>query len=96
MNIGSIIRDVRKQKGLTQSEFADRCEITQTYLSLIEGNKKEPNLATLKVISKKLDLPLPILFFLSMTDEDVTPNKREAFQILRPSMKSFVNEFFVN
>ena len=85
---------MRKQKGLTQSSFASLCDITQTYLSQIENNQKEPNMSTLKRISDVLDVPLPILFFLSMDEEDVTPEKREAFKLVNPSVNSLVNEFF--
>lgn len=94
MDLGNIIKNIRKQKGQTQAEFASLCGITQTYLSQIEGNLKEPNLSTLKAISEKLDMPLPILFFLSLTEDDVQPNKRKAFKIVGPSVKSLVNEFF--
>ena len=94
MDLGNVIKNIRKQKGQTQSEFALACGITQTYLSQIESNLKEPNLSTLKSISENLNVPLPILFFLSMTDEDIHPNKRQAFQIVSPSVKSLVNEFF--
>ena len=59
MNLGTIIKNSRKQKGQTQLEFATSCGITQTYLSQIENNNKEPNLATLKEISNKLEIPLP-------------------------------------
>ncbi|MCO5263992.1 MAG: helix-turn-helix domain-containing protein [Lentimicrobium sp.] len=94
MDLGNQIKNIRKQKGLTQNEFASLCGITQTYLSQIESNSKEPNLSTLRVISEELNVPLPILFFQSMTDEDVQPRKREAFKIISPSIKSLVNEFF--
>lgn len=94
MDLGNIIKNIRKQKKLTQNEFASSCGITQTYLSQIESNQKEPNLSTLKNISNSLSIPLPILFFLSMTEEDVQPNKRKAFEIVSPSVKSLVNEFF--
>jgi transcriptional regulator with XRE-family HTH domain len=94
MDLGSVIKKNRKLRGLTQSELAENCGITQTYLSQIEGNHKEPNLSTLKLISDNLELPLPILFFLSMTEDDVQHDKRQAFQIISPSMKSLVNEFF--
>lgn len=94
MDLGTVIKKSRKQKGLTQIEFASSCGITQTYLSQIEGNLKEPNLSTLKSISDCLDLPLPVLFFLSMTEEDVQPDKRKAYGIISPSVKLFMNEFF--
>lgn len=94
MNIGKVIKDTRKQQGQTQVEFALSCEITQTYLSQIENNSKEPNLSTLKKISASLDIPLPILFFMSLNKEDISPEKREAFEIINPSVKSLINEFF--
>jgi transcriptional regulator with XRE-family HTH domain len=94
MNLGNVIKNTRKQKGQTQTEFASLCGITQTYLSQIENNSKEPNLSILKVISQNLSIPLPILFFLSLTTDDVDPKKREAFEIISPSVKSLVNEFF--
>jgi len=94
MDLGSIIRSIRRQKGLTQNELASMCEITQTYLSQIESNSKEPNLSTLKIIGENLNIPIPILFFLSMNDDDVLPEKRAAYKIVSPSVKSLVNEFF--
>jgi len=94
MDLGTTIRNIRKQRGQTQNEFATSCGITQTYLSQIETNLKEPNLSTLKEISNSLEVPLPILFFLSLNNEDVKPEKRDAFNLINPSVKSLVNEFF--
>ena len=94
MDLGITIKNIRKQKGQTQTEFASACGITQTYLSQIESNQREPNLSTLKLISNQLNIPLPILFFLSLNKDDVQQNKREAFEIISPSVKSLVNEFF--
>tara|TARA_R110000868_G_scaffold140638_6_gene356478 strand:- start:245 stop:535 length:291 start_codon:yes stop_codon:yes gene_type:complete len=94
MDLGNTIRSLRKRSGQTQSEFANICGITQTYLSQIENNLKEPNLSTLKKIGEGLEVPLPIMFFLSMTEDDVQANKRSAFNIVSPSVKSLVNEFF--
>lgn len=94
MDLGITIKNIRKQRKQTQSEFAASCGITQTYLSQIESNQREPNLSTLKLISNGLNVPLPILFFLSLDKEDVQQNKREAFEIIGPSVKSLVNEFF--
>ena len=95
MDLGQTIKSIRKQKGLKQNQFAELCDITQAYLSQIENNLKEPNLSTLKVISNNLETPLPILFFLSLDHKDVKPEKAEAFEIIAPSVKSLINQFFV-
>ena len=94
MNLGNTIKSLRKQKGQTQTEFASLCGITQTYLSQIENDSKDPTLSTLKKISDNLGTPLPIIFFLSLSQNDIDPSKREAFEIISPSVKSLVNEFF--
>lgn len=94
MDLGIAIKNIRKQKKLTQGEFASLCKISSTYLSQIENNLKEPTLFTLRTISDKLEIPLPILFFLALTDEDIQPSKKKAYEIMGPAIKSMVNEFF--
>lgn len=94
MDLGTTIKKLRKQKDMTQEIFAGMCGITQTYLSQIENNQKEPNLSILKTISEKLEVPLPIIFYLSMNEEDVPEEKRKAFEMVSPSVKSLVHEFF--
>jgi XRE family transcriptional regulator, regulator of sulfur utilization len=94
MNLGYTIQKIRKQLGVKQNEFAKICDITPAYLSLIESNRKEPNLSTIKVIAKNLDVPLPILFFLSLDESDINPNKQEAYKIIAPSIKSLIGSFF--
>ncbi|MFN5848632.1 MAG: helix-turn-helix domain-containing protein, partial [Chitinophagales bacterium] len=70
MNLGVTIKKIRQQKGQSQIEFASVVGITQTYLSQIENDVREPNLSTLKKISTHLALPLPILFFLALSETD--------------------------
>jgi transcriptional regulator with XRE-family HTH domain len=94
MDLGETIKIIRKQKGIKQNTFAELCNITQAYLSQIENNLKEPNLSTLRKIAEKLSVPLPILFFLSMNEEDVASDKKEAYTMIAPSVKSLLNQFF--
>ncbi len=94
MNIGEAIQKIRKQRKVKQFTLAEECGITQTYLSLIESNQKEPNLSVLKKIANALEIPLPVLLFLSIDKDDVSTDKQEAFNLLFPSIKSLLNEFF--
>lgn len=94
MDLGSAIKNIRRQKGIKQNFLAAKSGITQTYLSQIENNVKEPNLSTLKVICDNLKVPLPVLFFLSIDSNDISPEKRIAFKHLAPSINSMVTEFF--
>jgi XRE family transcriptional regulator, regulator of sulfur utilization len=94
MNLGLAIANLRKAKSFKQGSLAEMCNITQAYLSQIESNKKEPNLAILKIISEKLDVPLPVIFFLSIDKDDVPDKKKASFEMLQPMVKAFVKEVY--
>lgn len=96
MNIGQVIKDSRKEKGIKQGDFSNLCDISQTYLSLIESNRKEPNITTLKIISEKLNIPLPVMFFLSLDEDDIPKKKLEIFKALEPSIKDMIKQIYVN
>lgn len=90
MRIGSIIKTERKKRGLSQKQLADHCSITVTYLSLIENDKKEPTVSLLRTLAENLHLPLPILLFMSLDDEDIPESKKEFFNIVKPSIYSML------
>jgi transcriptional regulator with XRE-family HTH domain len=96
MDLGSTIKDIRKQKGIKQNALADLCKISQTYLSQIENNQKEPNISTLKEISAQLHIALPILFFLSLNEADIPQSKRDVFQIISPTVKTLIKDLIAD
>ncbi|MBN2583219.1 MAG: helix-turn-helix transcriptional regulator [Planctomycetes bacterium] len=61
VNIGRSIKFIRVAAGIKQGEMADRLEISQNYLSLLENNKAEPSLTLLKKISSVFNVPLSFL-----------------------------------
>ena len=94
MDLGSAIKELRLQKGIKQNLFAQQCDISAAYLSQIENNLKEPNISTIRIICENLNIPVPILFFLAIDNNDIDPSKQRAFEILVPPIKSMINEFF--
>lgn len=48
--IGYILKEARKNAGLTQQELADKAGTTKSYISKIENNVKEARLSTLAKI----------------------------------------------
>jgi XRE family transcriptional regulator, regulator of sulfur utilization len=94
MDIGKVIKSVRMGKNMRQKELSESSNISVTYLSQIENNKKDPTLSTLQEISRNLGVPLPIIFFMSMEDEDIPPHKKEFFKYLHPSLNGLIKEFF--
>ncbi len=57
-SIGDKIKIVRKQKGLTQSDLANRLKVSQQIISRIEQGKENVSILTLKKISDGLNVQL--------------------------------------
>ena len=45
--VGTKLRDLRKQNGLTQQELADRAELTKGFISQLERGQVSPSVVTL-------------------------------------------------
>ena len=60
--IGDRIAYLRKVRGYSQKELADQSSITQSMLSQIESNRKEPSLENLVKIASALDVHPGVLF----------------------------------
>lgn len=60
MTIGEQIRNIRKEKGLTQKELAHRVGLSWQTISNVENNKYT-SLKTLNKIAKVLDINIQIL-----------------------------------
>lgn len=96
MDLGNTIKNIRRQRGLKQDELASMCGISVTFLSRLENNRKDATLTTMKKISASLNIPLPVLFFLSMRLDDISPQKKEFYSHLAPPFKTFINNFFLD
>ena len=51
--------------------LAERTLLSQSYLSMIESNKREPTLSTIGKIAKALKVPVPIIMFLAAEKDDL-------------------------
>lgn len=45
--LGVMIQELRKEQGLTQTQLAEKCGTTKTYISRIENNASDIRLSTL-------------------------------------------------
>ena len=61
--IGQRIREARKEKGLTQEQASELCDITPSYYGNIERGDKKMSLETLARISKGLCVSTDQLIF---------------------------------
>ena len=67
MSIGSRIRQVREQKGLSQGDIERTTGMLRGYISRVEHGHTVPSLETLQRFASALDVPLYRLFY---TEED--------------------------
>ena len=92
MKIGTAIKKLRKEltPKVTQGDLALVIGISQTYLSQVEGNLKEPSLDVLMKISEYFNKPLPIIFWFSLEESDIDDYKKEYFRLLKPSIDKLI------
>ncbi len=55
MNIGKNLRILREEKGMTQTELAERLHVTQSLISLVETKNKNLSVDLIFKLSKILD-----------------------------------------
>ncbi|MGB7244228.1 MAG: cupin domain-containing protein [Sulfitobacter sp.] len=71
MDIGHKLRSIRKKRGLSQRELANRAGLTNGTISLIEQNKTSPSVASLKSL---LDaIPISMAEFFSTLEDSQKP-----------------------
>lgn len=61
MNTGANIRNIRKEKGLSQVEVSQKAGIAVNSLRLYEADKRHPNLETLEKIADALNVTVGYL-----------------------------------
>lgn len=71
MDIGEKLRQLRLQRGLTQEELADRCELSKGFISQVERNLASPSIATLMDMLECLGSSLQAFFSEKATEKTV-------------------------
>ena len=94
MEIGQVLQKLIKQKGLTQVMLAEKIGKSPTALSQIIKGKYHPNPETLDKICEVLEVPPAIVYFLTISEKDVPEEKRALYQMIGPSLKSFIIQIF--
>lgn len=56
MEIGSFLKELRKEQGLSMDQLAARCDLTKSNISNIENGKKDFNFTTFLEYAKGLRL----------------------------------------
>jgi XRE family transcriptional regulator of biofilm formation len=71
MNIGLAIRKCRRLRNLTLDELSKKIDISKSYLSLVEANKRKPSFDVLYSLSTAIDVPLYLLVYIGTEPSEV-------------------------
>lgn len=94
MELGSTIKRLRKQKGMTQKLLAEQSKTSKAYLSQIESGARPATVKKLEQISEVLDVPFSVLSFLALDENTLSPEKRDKFRKVEPTINELINEVF--
>ena len=86
MNIGKTIKQLRKQKGMSQTDFGNKVDITQATLSQIENGQTVPHKTTLSKICEVLGISEELLYIVSVDEDKVPEDKRDLYNIAKDMM----------
>ena len=79
MTLGTKLKKLRTEKGLTQKDLADQLHVTFQTVSKWENEENEPDIATLKELAKIYNVSVDFLI-----SEEETPKEREPLEVKEP------------
>ena len=62
VNMENVIRNKRKEKGISQEELAKRCGVSRQTINAIENDKYDPTLSLAFRLARELELTVDELF----------------------------------
>jgi XRE family transcriptional regulator, regulator of sulfur utilization len=97
MKIGQSIKHIRKTKSKqNQFDFAQSIGITQAYLSRIENDHCKPTLDVLERVSDHCGVPISIVLWFGVVEDDIHEDKRQIFRVLKPTIDGMMDQIIKN
>lgn len=95
MSLGSVIKSLRIKQNISQQQLAATLNIRNNYLSRIEKGHDLPSIQLADKIAQALNIPTPILFFLTLEPEDLPTQKaKSTYQQTKTLIDNLVNQLF--
>lgn len=94
MDLGKAIKEIRRARDISQARFAISIGVTQGHLSKVESGSTPPSIELLKMVSLMTNTPLAVLFWFTLTDEDVKSDRKEVYKIIKPAIDGFLKDIF--
>lgn len=79
------LKEIRKERNLTQKEFAEKLNISQQAISQYENGDREPKLETWQKLADFFNVPVDYLLGISkdsstLTIDDLNPEEQDAYE----------------
>lgn len=74
----ALLRTVRRQRGLTLEQLADRTGLTKSYLSKVERGHSTPSIAVALKVARALDVDVGRLFSDGAAERQITVDRADA------------------
>jgi transcriptional regulator with XRE-family HTH domain len=82
IDYGKAFKLARATRAMTQTEVAERAEITANYLSLIESSARMPHADTIERLAKVLRVPVWAIVVIGSPDDEVPAEVRDVAMTL--------------
>lgn len=95
MKIGKAIASIRKEKELKQVELAKLIGITNSYLSEIENDNRNPDLVMLEKICNALDVPIAVFILKATNEADIRdPSRKRLVREIKPLLDRITTKLY--
>lgn len=83
--VGKKIREIRKNRGLSQEALGEKATLSANYIGQIERGQKQVTLTTLDKIAESLEIDVSLLFEFPSTSKKI--RQEEELELLLKSAK---------
>lgn len=90
MQVGPVIRDIRRERGLTLVQVARGASMSPSHLSLIERQARDPSLTVLGNIAKSLGVPVTVLVLLAARQSGAPEVRGELYVRMEAVLKALL------
>lgn len=90
VTIGKTIKHLRTAADQSQGQLARALDVTSSYLSLVEHDKREPSLSFLKQAAKHFEVPVGLFLFQEEQVRRLKSPHREAFDNIYKTLIQYV------
>lgn len=82
MSFGNALKMCRTQKKVSKTQLAQLSGLSISYLTLLEQDKRDPNLSTIEKICDALNIPISIFIFLAFDKNEIDGINHELAKLL--------------